>query len=1052
MLKLIFQLLHNKNETEHWITGSLPQLGSWELEKAKKLKIQTEIDSNTLLSQIEINIPLISRENYFQYSYLRKQNEKFIFEQKKNRKLKINSNVEGKRFIQDEWGESITKSQGKIIIRFKVHYNTNFGQNVYITGNHPELGKGNIEKAIKMNYMENELENWLCDASFSYIHKGNPIEYRYVVKSSDSFDSNNQIIIESLPRKLNFSSDIQRGFIEISDSFFGNLKYHEFILTKSPFTDVFFKPAIFEDEDFEIINLWENDPKELKIPVQFRVISTNPFDNFQIRLTGSSKKLGNWDPYLSIPVSNKEFPIWKTVVWMEKEDFPFEYKYIVCPRQENISYISEEKFDHEFGGNRKAKLTEKNLDLKSNFKSNIQAIFLDGGNLRSSQNQIKPRIAGISIPVFSIRSKNGLGVGEFNDIELLADWASRAHFRFIQILPINDTRITGTWDDSYPYSALSSIALHPIYINLDSLDLSDEIRTEIENVKKEMNQMVRDPKTNRNIFKYPELDYPEVIKTKMDFLRKIFLINKEKIKESKEIAKFIRENSTWLPAYSVLCALADKNGISDFNLWDKFRQVTQEEINFLMTTKSDIFDGVMFYVWIQFELDKQLSTAVKTANRLGIVLMGDLPIGVDLRSADVWTQPSLFNLDCNAGAPPDYFSKKGQNWFFPTYNWMEMERSNYKYWINRLACLEKYFQALRVDHIIGWFRIWEIPNYYKQGLMGHFNPSIPIYRQELIDLGIQNFQRLCQPYLSFHVLEHYLEKDQLEKIHDFLEKDQFGNFQFKPDFDTQSKIYEKVEDQKMKEVLFALISEVCLLGNPVSDVFYPRYDLQKTLSFQDLDFNIQKVLLKLSNEYFYSKQESLWKQTARKRLPLLTQKTKMLIIAEDLGFKPQCLDPILKEMQIPGMKIERMSSNTSESPFDNPKKFDYMSMTSTSTHDSENIREWWEITDNRKYYWNKILHNFGDPPKIADIQVCTQIIKQNLESDSMICIIPIQDWFSINPDLRIENPKDERINYPPDRNHHWKYQIQIPVEDLINEYPSFTNKISRMIDSSDRYF
>ncbi|MBO4446785.1 MAG: 4-alpha-glucanotransferase, partial [Bacteroidales bacterium] len=300
------------------------------------------------------------------------------------------------------------------------------------------------------------------------------------------------------------------------------------------------------------------------------------------------------------------------------------------------------------------------------------------------------RGAGTVIPVFSLRSESSFGIGEFSDLKLLADWAAATGQCILQLLPVNDTTRKGDWADSYPYSPVSSFALHPLYIRLQ--DVGVEETPEFLRVKEELEAL-------------PELDYPRVFSTKMAFLRAAFSAKGKTDVQSAAFRDFCARNAFWLDEYAAFCAKRD--GV-----------------------EAD------FHRWLQFHLDRQFSGAVAYAREKGVCFKGDLPIGVSADSADACFHPELFNLDSTAGAPPDFFSEHGQNWGFPTYNWEKMAEDNYSWWKRRLRKMAEYFDAYRIDHILGFFRIWEIPVKEKSGTEGHFNPSLPYTRKEIEALGL----------------------------------------------------------------------------------------------------------------------------------------------------------------------------------------------------------------------------------------------------------------------------------------------------------------------------
>ena len=300
------------------------------------------------------------------------------------------------------------------------------------------------------------------------------------------------------------------------------------------------------------------------------------------------------------------------------------------------------------------------------------------------------RGAGTAVPVFSLRTADDFGIGEFRDLRPLVDWAAATHQSVIQLLPVNDTTRKGQWADSYPYSPVSTFALHPLYIHLQDLGIKADAAFR---------------KKQAALNALPELDYPKVFKAKMAYIRQAFEAHGAKDMASAAFKKFIKENAAWLPEYAEFCARRDK---------------LEPE----------------YYCWMQFHLDKQFCEEVDYARAKGISFKGDLPIGVSADSAEAYWHPELFNLDSSTGAPPDFFSTDGQNWGFPTYNWEEMAKDDFAWWKARLRKMSRYFDAFRIDHILGFFRIWEIPTEYKSGMMGHFNPALPYSPEEISAMGL----------------------------------------------------------------------------------------------------------------------------------------------------------------------------------------------------------------------------------------------------------------------------------------------------------------------------
>ena len=300
------------------------------------------------------------------------------------------------------------------------------------------------------------------------------------------------------------------------------------------------------------------------------------------------------------------------------------------------------------------------------------------------------RGAGTAIPVFSLRTESDFGIGEFKDLRPLVDWAAATGQCIIQLLPVNDTTRKGEWKDSYPYSPISSFALHPLYINLQALGIRETVAFKKEQA--ELNALA-------------ELDYPRVFQSKMKYIRKAYKTRGTRDMDTPGFKKFVQENEYWLEEYAQFCAKRDS---------------LEPE----------------YYRWMQWHLDKQFAAEVKYARSKGVSLKGDLPIGVSSDSAEAYWHPELFNLDSTAGAPPDYFSTDGQNWGFPTYNWEEMAKDDFAWWKSRLRKMSEYFDAFRIDHILGFFRIWEIPAGIRSGLAGHFNPALPYSPEEIYNMHL----------------------------------------------------------------------------------------------------------------------------------------------------------------------------------------------------------------------------------------------------------------------------------------------------------------------------
>ena len=625
-----------------------------------------------------------------------------------------------------------------------------------------------------------------------------------------------------------------------------------------------------------------------------------------------------------------------------------------------------------------------------------------------------PKLTGVAVPVFSLNSKDNFGIGEFLDLKQLADWCCKTGMNMIQILPINDTRTDDSWDNSYPYKAISTKALHPIYLNLDRLGTLKDAN----DIEYFQNQ--------KEILKSKDfVDYPEVMKAKDAYFKKIFAQTWDEVKDSDDYKTFFKENEEWLVPYAKFCLESTVNGqqTTDLVQSSKFRVQSSE-----------------FYYFLQYHLDKQLTETIDYLHERGIALKGDIPIGIGRHSVEAWTNPELFNLDCQAGAPPDAFATEGQNWGFPTYNWEAMAKDNYQWWRDRLTQMSRYFDAYRIDHILGFFRIWEIPQQYTQGIMGHFSPAIGYQQTEICSMMSTSHDRLTKPYIRGHFLYEYFGEHTEEVRDKFLNQKSFSYFELKEEFNTQRKITDyfssqqtkdkgqQEKDERIKNGLLSLCSEVLFLEDRGS--LHPRIALQFTHSYNELEEYQKNEINRLYDEYFYHRNEELWQEEALKKLPKIIEASDMLVCGEDLGMVPACVKDVMQQLNILSLEVQRMPKNPCDT-FVNPAKNPYLSVDTTSTHDMSTIRGWWEengeITN--RFYREMLGHQEG-APYFAEPFVCKEIIEQHLNSSSMWVIIPIQDYIAMDGEFRWDQTQREQINVPADSHHHWCYKMHQSLEEL----------------------
>ena len=350
------------------------------------------------------------------------------------------------------------------------------------------------------------------------------------------------------------------------------------------------------------------------------------------------------------------------------------------------------------------------------------------------------RVAGVAGPVFSLRSSGSQGVGDFGDLRQLIDWARQVGMRVVQLLPVNDTTASHRWTDSYPYNVMSVNALHPQYLDLRQMSPLPTKRamTAFERERRRLNAM-------------PEIDYEAVEALKQDYLRQLYAAEGEQTLRSAACKRFMKENNDWLRPYAVFSYLRDTYGTPDYTQWPAHATYDMADVDSLFRQHAS---EVGYYCYVQFCLHRQLLAVGSYARRQGIILKGDIPIGVSRRCVETWQNPHYFNLDQQTGAPPDFFSADGQNWGFPTYNWSVMARDGYRWWCGRMTRMSQYFSAYRIDHILGFFRIWEIPCPHRTGLLGHFAPAMPMSREEIEGRGVPFVREMYLQDLHNHSLYH----------------------------------------------------------------------------------------------------------------------------------------------------------------------------------------------------------------------------------------------------------------------------------------------------------
>lgn len=752
-------------------------------------------------------------------------------------------------------------------------------------------------------------------------------------------------------------------------------------------------------------------------------------DGERLGVLGADKALGAWDVQKILPMTQHTYNEWVADIdATHLEGSHLEFKFVAFRNAKN-ELLWENSMN-------------RTVDLPEMKAGKLVSYELD----QASFALYNRKLAGTQVPVFSLRTRKSAGIGDFGDLKTMIDFVASTGQKVLQLLPINDTTITHTWTDSYPYSCISVFAIHPQYADLHALpELKDaKARAEAEKTRAELNAL-------------DKIDYEKVNDFKINYLRQIFNQEGGKMMKTAEYKAFFQDTELWLVPYAQYSYLRDKNGTADFNQWPDHQVWDEAERKALADPKTAAYKNVAFFYFVQFVLDRQMQEAHEHAKTKGVILKGDIPIGVNRNGCDVWTEPKYFNLNGQAGAPPDDFSANGQNWGFPTYNWFEMLKDGCQWWNRRFQNMARYFDAYRIDHVLGFFRIWEIPVHSVHGLLGQFAPALAMSREEIESYGL-HFQedRFIRPFITDWVLDRVFHERAGEVKEKYLDRLDDERYQMKPEVDTQRKVealFADATDEKelwLRDGLYALISDVLFVRDHTNPgVFHPRISAQLDFIYESLYDNDKAAFNRLYNDYFYRRNNQFWYQEAMKKLPKLVQATRMLVCAEDLGMVPDCVPWVMDELKILSLELQSMPKDPSVK-FGHLSRNPYRSVCTISSHDMPTLRMWWDENIQRtQEYYNTMLYRQGPAPHPLPGWLASDIISRHLTSPSMLCILSIQDWLATDEALRLPDADAERINIPANPKHYWRYRMHLNIEDLAAD-KRFVQSITEMISQSGR--
>ena len=894
-------------------------------------------------------------------------------------------------------------------IRFNIEYVTQWGEELRVQLT--KIAKDGQTKAMKEIQLDTfDGKTWEGETTFQNTGAAG-IEYKYAMYNQGELVWTEW---EVAPHKLMFDG--------VTNSYILSDKWRPIPDDLPLFSSAYTECVGAQDDGYKALETLYSST------LQLRTVEPRLRKGEYLAVCGSSIQLGEWKKAKRMEMINLQE--WAVNIDADMLFDVAEYKYVVVDKNGDILRWEE-------GNNRRLrapKLMPKQMWVKTDNQPNL--------------NVTNWKAAGVVIPVFSLRSNKSYGVGDFGDLKAFIQWAVKTKMHAIQILPINDTITTGTWKDSYPYNSISIYAFNPLYCDLNALPkLNDKLAME--------NFMMKQQELNA----LSQIDYEQVIALKMNYLRKVYAQEGKATLESEDFKTFFESNKDWLVPYASFSFLRDTYGTPVFQEWPKHSVFNKKEIDKLTAQDSEDYEKIALYYYIQYQLHLQLLEARNEARKHGVILKGDIPIGISRTSVEAWAEPKYFNLDGQAGAPPDDFSVNGQNWGFPTYNWDVMAEDGYSWWIRRFQKMAEYFDAYRIDHVLGFFRIWEIPTHSVHGLLGQFSPAMPMSIGEIESYGLHfNAEQMTRPYITDGSLEQIFgyRADLVKSI--YLDKRSDGRYDLKDAYASQRRIEaEFLKTGKTDEDTIALRDGLYMLASCVlfvpdrknKDGYHPRISAQMDFAYAALPDFEKEAFNHLYNDYFYRRHNDFWYKGAMKKLPALTQSTRMLVCAEDLGMVPDCVPWVMENLKVLSLEIQTMPKSPALQfghLWENP----YRSVATISTHDMSPLRLWWDEDEERaQQFYNNALYKDGPAPHPAPGWLCEDVVAAHLFCPSILCLLSLQDLLSMDEDLRLPDASAERINIPANPRHYWRYRMHLTIEQLLNSN-SFNQRLRDLIENSGR--
>lgn len=707
------------------------------------------------------------------------------------------------------------------------------------------------------------------------------------------------------------------------------------------------------------------------------------------------------------------------------------------------------------------------------------------------------KISGLAVPLLALRGSPESACGEYPDLAVLGAVARQWGLSLIQLLPLNDTG-TGT----SPYSALSACALHPIHISLkQAADSMQRLGRPLEPAFADMLAKA-DREIGGQWGSRERVAYREVLEAKISALRAVWDAEKNACASTAErpcvvLAEAFAERESWARPYACFIALKRSFGGAPWWEWPRMRDPGPEDIEGLWNDAS-IGEEARFWLWLQVLAEEQLGRAARTVTGCGIDIMGDIPILLAKDSADVWYRRQIFNLDRQAGAPPDMYAPKGQNWGFPLYDWDALQREGYAFWKERLSIADRFYTAYRLDHVLGFFRIWSISVYEEDAFLGAYVPAERLLRSQLEADGFspERITWITKPHVPLSRIEEAERRlveealaaggpalaeccrQELAGLRARLLK-RIGNealFLFDPGIRGTADIYAAVRDAARRcgetGAAFSRYAETLeewwfdrMLYEAEPGCFVFQWMFREATAWRSLCAE-EKAYFEQARVRMETRSIETWELQGRKILGMLKSATGMQPFAEDLGAVPPCVPEVLKKMAIPGLSVVRWERywDRPGSPYVAFDAYRRNSLVCTSVHDSTCLRQWWEEEADRPALWNLFGSMAGRDPLLASLlascpdeapaslgpKEAAVFLRATALASSMTAVFPVQDILACHETFRAADPRQERINVPGTQfDTNWTYRMPVDLPALAGD-TVFAGFISRILDRESR--